>query len=131
MNDENLIELTASIAAAHVSNNTVSISDMPLLISNIHGALMGLGPKAEPETPVIQPAVNPKKSIRPEGLISLIDGRPYKLLRRHLAAHGHTPESYRETYGLPRDYPMVAANYSDQRRDLAVSHGLGRHRENA
>lgn len=123
-----LVGLTADIACAHLSNNSVAISDVPRLIESIHAALAGLGGPAVPEVAAAVPAVDPKKSIKPEHLISLIDGRPYKMLRRHLATNGLTPDEYREKYGLPASYPMVSANYAATRRDLALKTGLGRHR---
>ena len=122
-----LITLTADIVAAHVSNNNLATSEVPALIQSIYGALSGLGAPVEPPA-VEKPkgAVGLRASIKPDHLISMIDGKPYKMLRRHISGHGHTPESYRETYGLPRNYPMVAANYAESRRTLAKAIGLGR-----
>ena len=125
MESEDMALLTAQVAAAFVGHNTVAISDLPRVITDIHGALMGLGGPATPAAPVYEPAVPPSRSIKPDHLISLIDGRPYKMLRRHLAHHGLTPEQYIERYGLKKDYPMTAPNYSARRRDLAKEHGLG------
>lgn len=116
---------TAEIAAAFVANNPTAISDVARLITSIHQALTGVGQPAAPATPEFVPAIDPKKSIKPDHLISLIDGRPYKMLRRHLAIHGLTPEQYIERYGLRPDYPMTAATYSARRRDLAKQIGLG------
>jgi predicted transcriptional regulator len=97
------------------------------LIGNVYEALSGLGRAAEEPPPeAIKGAVSVRASIKPDYLVSLIDGRRYKALRRHLGCHGHTPESYRAAFGLPRDYPMVSANYSALRRDLARKIGLGR-----
>jgi predicted transcriptional regulator/transposase-like protein len=128
MADESvLVTLTADIVAAHVSNNSVAIGDLPNLISSIYGALGGLGEPqgpAEPEKP--KGAVSVRASVKPDHLVSMIDGRPYKMLKRHLSQNGYTPDSYREAFGLPRDYPMVAATYAEQRRALAKKIGLGR-----
>lgn len=121
-----LLDLTGQIVAAHVANNAVSISDVPTLIASTHAALAALGMAAAPIEPA-KPvgAVSIRASLKPEALISMIDGRPYKMLRRHLSNHGFTPESYRAAYGLPASYPMVAPAYSEQRRTLAKSIGLG------
>jgi predicted transcriptional regulator len=118
------IELTADIAAAYVSNNTVAASELPSLIKGIFGALANAdGPApAEPQ----QPAVSVKKSLTPDYLICLEDGRRFKSLRRHLRAKfGLTPEAYRAKWGLPKDYPMVAPAYSEARSNLAKRYGLG------
>ena len=123
---EQLITLTADIVAAHVSNNSVAVSDLPTLIANVHGALSGLG---QPEAPVEEKpkaAVSIRASVKPDHIISMIDGKPYKMLKRHLAQNGYTPQSYRETFDLPRDYPMTAPNYAAQRKELALKIGLGR-----
>jgi predicted transcriptional regulator len=122
-----LITLTADIVSAHVSNNNVPTGDVGALIQSVYGALTGLG--ATPAEPVAEKpkgAVSARASIKPDFLVSMIDGKPYKMLRRHISQHGYTPESYRETFGLPRDYPMVASNYAEQRRALAHKIGLGR-----
>lgn len=126
---ETLLTLTADIVAAHVGNNNVAVSAIPNLISQVHGALAGLGaPQAEaaPEKP--KGAVSVRASVKPDYLVSMIDGKKYKALRRHLTNNGYTPESYREAFGLPKDYPLVAANYAEQRRALAHKFGLGRKR---
>lgn len=125
IDSDQLTTLTADIAAAYVGNNPTAIGDMGRLITDIHSALTGLGAPAEPAKPEHIPAVDPKKSIKQDVLISLIDGRPYKMLRRHLANHGLTPEEYIERYGLKKDYPMTAPAYSARRRDLAKASGLG------
>jgi predicted transcriptional regulator len=125
--NQELITLTADIVSAHVSNNNVPTAEVAALIQSVFGALTGLG--AEPAEPVAEKpkgAVSLRSSIKAEHLVSMIDGKPYKMLRRHISQHGYTPESYRETFGLPRDYPMVAANYAEQRRALAHKIGLGR-----
>mgnify|MGYP003582788283 FL=1 len=125
-NAEALITLTADIVSAHVSNNTVAVSDLPALIQNVHGALSGLGEpvKAVEEKP--QPAVSVRSSIKPDYIICLEDGKKLKMLKRHLMTHYNmTPEQYRAKWGLAADYPMVAPNYAQQRRTLAKKIGLG------
>ncbi|WP_375459004.1 MucR family transcriptional regulator [uncultured Enterovirga sp.] len=125
----NLIELTADVVSAFVMHNAVQKSDIPDLIASVHTSLVSLGqqkPGPEAERPV--PAVSIKKSVSPDYLISLEDGRNYKSLKRHLSGRGLTPETYREKWGLPADYPMVAPNYAKQRSELAKSMGLGRQR---
>ncbi len=124
-----LVELTASVVSAYVSNNAVGSSALPELISSIHQALTAL--TSPPPPPVAErptPAVPIKKSVTPDYLISLEDGRRYKSLKRHLGGRGLTPDQYRTKWGLPHDYPMVAANYAKQRSELARSMGLGRKR---
>ena len=128
----NYIELAADIVSAFVSNNSVPAADLPALIGSVHAALQNVGnpaPKQEEAKPV--PAVPVKKSITPDYLISLEDGKQYKSLKRHLKTRGLTPEQYREKWGLPRDYPMVAANYAARRSELAKSMGLGQKRKGA
>ncbi|MES2986603.1 MAG: MucR family transcriptional regulator [Pseudomonadota bacterium] len=125
--NETLMTLTADIVAAHVGNNSVSVNDVPSVIANVYGALARLGApmeEAAPEKP--KGAVSIRASIKPDHLVSMIDGKSYKMLKRHLSLNGYTPESYRDTFGLPRDYPMVAAAYAETRRALAVRIGLGR-----
>jgi predicted transcriptional regulator len=124
---DSLIALTADIVSAHVSNNSVSTNDVGPLIQSVFAALQALGaPPPEPEVEKPKGAVSVRASVKPDHLISMIDGKPYKTLRRHLSRHGYTPESYRETFGLAGDYPMVAANYAEHRRALAHKIGLGR-----
>ncbi|AWN42644.1 MucR family transcriptional regulator [Methylobacterium durans] len=123
------IGLAADIVSAFVSNNPVSVAELPALISNVHRALNGLasGTSQAPVEEVEKPTPSQiKKSITPDALISFVDGRPYKTLKRHLAGHGLDPYSYRQRYGLPNDYPMVAASYAAQRSELAKAIGLGR-----
>jgi predicted transcriptional regulator len=123
---EMLVTLTADIVAAHVSNNSVAISDLALLINSVHNALSGLGgtPVVEAEKPV--PAVSIRASVKPDYIICLEDGKKLKMLRRHLmTAFGMTPDDYRAKWGLAADYPMVAPNYAEQRRTLAKEIGLG------
>ncbi|ARS27550.1 MucR family transcriptional regulator [Sphingomonas sp. KC8] len=127
-----LIELAADIVSAHLSNNMVAMSDVPMLIQSVHQALAaaasGVGsPSEEPSIEKPVAAVSVRKSISdPEQIISMIDGKPYKSLKRHITRHGYTPESYREAFGLPAGYPMVAPAYSERRRAVAKQLGLGR-----
>ncbi|MDQ0249338.1 MucR family transcriptional regulator [Sphingomonas sp. Sphisp140] len=124
--DETLVTLTADIVAAHVSNNSVAVSDLPTLIQNVHGALSGLGRTvAEPEVKQ-EPAVSIRASVKPDYIVCLEDGKKLKMLKRHLMTHYQmTPEQYRAKWNLPADYPMVAPNYAEQRRSLAKKIGLG------
>ncbi len=123
---ELLITLTSDIVAAHVSNNNVTVDDLPSLITNVFNALSGLGqPSAPVETPP-EPAVSVRSSIKPDYIICLEDGKKLKMLKRHLMTHYQmTPEDYRAKWNLPADYPMVAPNYAEQRRSLAKKIGLG------
>jgi predicted transcriptional regulator len=124
---ETLLTLTAVIVSAYVASNHVSIGDVAELIANVHGAMSRLGPVAdEPQPDALKGAVSVRASIKPDYLVSLIDGRRYKMLRGHLRRHGYTPESYRAAYGLPYDYPMVSPRYSELRRAVAHKIGLGR-----
>lgn len=124
---EMLVTLTADIVAAHVSNNSVAVSDLPLLIQNVHGALAGLSQPDEVATVKQEPAVSIRASIKPDYIVCLEDGKKLKMLKRHLMTHyGMTPEDYRAKWGLSADYPMVAPNYAEQRRSLAHKIGLGR-----
>jgi predicted transcriptional regulator len=123
---ETLITLTADIVSAHVSNNSVAVSDLPLLIGNVHSALSGLGTRAEEPAPRPEPAVSIRSSIKPDYIVCLEDGKKLKMLKRHLMTHyDMTPDDYRRKWGLPADYPMVAPNYAEQRRALAKKIGLG------
>ena len=124
---ETLITLTADIVSAHVSNNSVAVSDLPLLISNVHGALSGLGDAPEAPAPKLEPAVSIRSSIKPDYVVCLEDGKKLKMLKRHLMTHYNlTPDQYRQKWGLNADYPMVAPNYAASRSQLAKSIGLGR-----
>jgi predicted transcriptional regulator len=124
---EALVTLTADIVAAHVSNNSVAISDIPLVIRSVHDALAGLSSKAEPEPEPQQPAVSVRASVKPDYIVCLEDGQKLKMLRRHLMTNfGMTPDDYRAKWNLPKDYPMVAPNYAEKRRELAKQIGLGR-----
>jgi predicted transcriptional regulator len=124
---ELLITLTADIVAAHVSNNSVAVSDVSTLIGNVHAALAGLsGTAAAPEI-VLEPAVAVRNSVKRDYIVCLDDGKKLKMLKRHLMTHyGMTPDDYRAKWGLPADYPMVAPAYAEQRRELAKAIGLGR-----
>jgi predicted transcriptional regulator len=125
------VELTADIVSSYVTHNSVQSADLAGLIASVHAALQGLGTTKQPEAERPQPAVPIRKSVTPDFLISLEDGKPYKTLKRHLAKLGLTPEEYREKWGLPRDYPMVAANYAQRRSELAKGLGLGQSRRQA
>lgn len=134
MNEEDgvleLIDLTADIVSAYVSNNSVSASELPKLISEVHTALgRAHAGTVEVEIEPLKPAVNPKKSVFPDFIICLEDGKKFKSLKRHLRTHYElSPEDYREKWGLPSDYPMVAPNYAAARSQLAKKMGLGQQR---
>ena len=126
------IEVTGGIVAAYVSNNSVPASELPSLIQSVYEAVRGLTSggvlsavtsTAENDRPS---AAQIRKSVRPDGIVSFIDGKSYKTLKRHLTTQGFDPKSYRERYGLPADYPMVAAEYAERRSALARAIGLGR-----
>lgn len=124
---ETLITLTSDIVAAHVSNNDVSVDDVPALITNVFGALSGLGEHAEPTEERPEPAVSIRASVKPDYIVCLEDGKKLKMLKRYLRTnYDMTPEEYRARWNLPSDYPMVAPNYAEKRRDLAKKIGLGR-----
>ena len=130
MNNESpskeLLSLTTEIVAAHVSNNTVSLSDLPQLIEQVYRTLSNVGSEPQPTVERPQPAVPIKKSVTPEYIVCLEDGKKLKMLKRHLkTAYDMTPEEYRERWSLPPDYPMVAPNYAKQRSRLAKQIGLG------
>lgn len=125
-NAGDLLALTTEIVAAHVSNNSVSVADLPNLINQVYQSLstIGSGPAPVAERP--QPAVSVKKSVHPDYIVCLEDGKKLKMLKRHLkTAYDMTPEEYRERWGLAADYPMVAPNYAKQRSKLAKEIGLG------
>ncbi|GGG39689.1 MucR family transcriptional regulator [Chelatococcus composti] len=134
MNDNaasaNYIELAADIVSAYVSNNSVASSDLPALIGEVHGALMRVaGGAVEAPVEAPKPAVPIKKSVTPDFIICLEDGKKFKSLKRHLRTqYNMTPEQYREKWGLPADYPMVAPNYAKARSQLAKEMGLGQQR---
>jgi len=124
---EFLATLTADIVSAHVSNNSVSPTDLPGLIHSVYNSLAGLGgaPAVVEEKPV--PAVSIRSSIKPDYIVCLEDGKKLKMLKRHLMTHYNmTPDQYRARWNLPADYPMVAPNYAEKRRELAKKIGLGR-----
>lgn len=126
-NNAELLDLTTSIVAAYVSHNNVPAGELTALIANTHAALLRLG--SEPEPPAaapLVPAVPIRKSVTPDAIICLEDGKPFKSLKRHLSKFGLTPDQYRAKWGLPSDYPMVAPNYAEARSALAKSIGLGR-----
>ncbi|RYE43807.1 MAG: MucR family transcriptional regulator [Hyphomicrobiales bacterium] len=126
--ENDLIELSTEIVSAYVSHNSVSASDLPKLIADIHGALRSLQSNEVPVTvEELKPAVPVRKSVAPDFIICLEDGKKFKSLKRHLRTHYNlSPEEYREKWGLPADYPMVAPNYSATRSKLAKDNGLGR-----
>lgn len=124
-----LLQLTADIVAAHVSNNTVAVNDLPVLVRQVHGALSGLGATEEEAPAKRQPKVSPRAAIKPDSITCLVCGAKAKMLKRHLGtAHGLTPSQYRDEFGLRADYPMVAPNYAEQRSQLAKKIGLGTRR---
>jgi predicted transcriptional regulator len=126
LDNETLIDLTADIVAAHVSNNSVAVDRVADVIQNVFSALQRLGETVEPVAEKPTGAVSVRASVKPDYLLSMIDGKRYKMLKRHLSLNGYTPESYREAFNLPRDYPMVSAEYAEKRRGLALKIGLGR-----
>jgi predicted transcriptional regulator len=126
--NETLITLTSDIVAAHVSNNDVTVHDLPALITNVYGALAGLG-KAPPvvEEAPPKPAVSIRSSVKPDKITCLDCGMELKMLKRHLMTHHNmTPDQYRSRWNLGSDYPLVAPDYAEKRRDLAKKIGLGR-----
>lgn len=125
-NPEALLELTADIVSAHVSNNRVDVGQLPDLIASVYASLSSLGTPAEPEPEKREPAVTVRASIKPDHLVCLVCGTKNKMLKRHLStAHHMTPGEYREAFDLRSDYPMVAAEYAETRRELAKKIGLG------
>ena len=123
---KDLLSLTTEIVAAHVSNNTVALGDLPQLINQIYNSLANIG--TAPAAPAVrpQPAVSIKKSVQPDYIVCLEDGKKLKMLKRHLkTAYNMSPEAYRERWKLSSDYPMVAPNYARQRSRLAKEIGLG------
>ena len=125
-NTGDLLALTTEIVAAHVSNNTVAVGDLAQLINQVYHSLANIGTAPATAAARPQPAVSIKKSIQPDFLVCLEDGKKLKMLKRHLkTAYNMTPETYRERWGLASDYPMVAPNYARQRSRLAKEIGLG------
>lgn len=124
---EEVLELTADIVSSHVANNPVSLEELPLLIERVYQTLTDLKKLHSSHADRPKPAVPVKKSITPDHLICLEDGKKLKMLKRHLKSqYNMTPDEYRERWGLGPDYPMVAPNYADQRRHLAKKIGLGK-----
>jgi predicted transcriptional regulator len=127
-----LIDLAGDIVSAFVSNNSVPLAELPALIRNVHAALGGLvagtaQATVQPAETVEKPtAAQIKKSVTPDGIVSFVDGKTYKTLKRHLTTNGFDAQSYRQRFGLPADYPMVASSYAARRSALAKSIGLGR-----
>ncbi|MGB3539646.1 MAG: MucR family transcriptional regulator [Mesorhizobium sp.] len=130
-NSDMLIELTADVVAAYVSNNPVPVGELPSLIADVHAALGRVGSTSEqPPVDKQKPAVNPKRSVHDDYIVCLEDGKKFKSLKRHLMTHyGLTPDQYREKWGLEATYPMVAPNYASARSALAKKMGLGRKRK--
>jgi predicted transcriptional regulator len=126
-NNEALLGLTADIVSSHVANNNVATSDLPALIANVFSALNGLNSSAPAQQPEQEPAVSIRSSIKPDYIVCLEDGKKLKMLKRHLMTrYQMTPSDYRAKWKLPADYPMVAPNYAERRRSLALKIGLGR-----
>lgn len=127
-NNNDAVGLSADIVAAYVSNNSVPMSELPSLIAAIHNSLLGLGKgTAAPAPEKLVPAVPIRKSITPDAIICLEDGRAFKSLKRHLnSKYNLTPDQYRTKWNLPADYPMVAPNYAETRSKMAKAIGLGR-----
>ncbi|WP_276592573.1 MULTISPECIES: MucR family transcriptional regulator [unclassified Methylobacterium] len=123
--------MTGEIVAAYISNNPVPVAELPQLIQNVHNAISGLASGSAPAAPASAAEVGKptpaqiRKSVRDDGITSFIDGKTYKTLKRHLTSQGLDPRSYRERFGLPADYPMVAPSYAAQRSALAKAIGLG------
>jgi predicted transcriptional regulator len=128
--EDSLLTLTADIVAAHVSNNSVAVNDLPNLIQNVHAALSGISGSASAPEAKPEPKVSVRSSVKPDFIVCLEDGKRLKMLKRHLMTHYNlTPDQYRQKWGLSSDYPMVAPNYAEQRRTLAKSIGLGTKRK--
>jgi predicted transcriptional regulator len=124
--EDMLLTLTADIVAAHVSNNSVAVNDLPNLIQNVHSALSAISASRGAPEVKLEPKVPIRTSVKPDYIVCLEDGKRLKMLKRHLMTHyGLTPDQYRQKWGLSSDYPMVAPNYAEQRRTLAKSIGLG------
>jgi predicted transcriptional regulator len=125
---QELVELTSEIVSAYVANNKIPPAELPEVIASVHTALRKLDEKKQPEPEKPAPLMPIKKTITPDYLVSLEDGRRYKSLKRHLSGRGLSPQEYRDKWGLPKDYPMVAPNYAKQRSELAKALGLGQQR---
>jgi predicted transcriptional regulator len=130
--DADVIGLAADIVGAYVSKNNVQASELPGLIASVHASLSGLGrPAAVPEEDHKVTSAQIRKSVTPDHITSFLDGKPYRSLKRHLTSQGMTPAEYRQKFGLPHDYPMVAATYAAARSEMAKSLGLGQRRRDA
>ena len=124
---ETLITLTSDIVAAHVANNNVEVADVPTLIETVYAALAGLGGEKVQDEERPEPAVSVRSSVKPDYIVCLEDGKKLKMLKRYLRTnYDMSPEEYRQRWDLPSDYPMVAPNYAEKRRELAKQIGLGR-----
>ena len=124
--EDTLLTLTADIVAAHVSNNSVAVNDLPNLIQNVHSALSGISDRAAAPEAKPEPKVSIRSSVKPDAIACLECGKRQKMLKRHLMTnHQMSPADYRQKWSLSPDYPMVAPNYAEQRRTLAKSIGLG------
>jgi predicted transcriptional regulator len=125
----NFVQLASDLVSAYVSNNSLPASELPSLIESVHAALAKLAAgivEALPEATHEKPSsAQIRRSVMPDGIVSFLDGKSYKTLKRHLTGHGFDPHTYRQRFGLPADYPMVAPNYAAQRSALAKSIGLG------
>jgi predicted transcriptional regulator len=125
-----LLELTADIVAAHVANNNVAVGDVAGLVQRVHEALAALGTREEKPEAEAKPAVSIRSSVKPDHLVCLVCGSRQKTLRRHIGvAHGLTPQEYRSRFNLAANYPMVAPDYTNRRREIAHALGLGRNRK--
>ena len=130
MSDNDLINITADIVSAHVSNNNVLAADVPTLIQTVYAALEKVSEPAPAEAPKAEPAVSIRASVKHDHIVCLEDGKKLKMLKRYLRTnYNMTPQEYRTKWGLPRDYPMVAPAYAEQRKELAKKIGLGRKRQ--
>ena len=128
--EDTLLALTADIVAAHVSNNSVAVNDLPNLIQNVHAALSTISDNRSAPEVKLEPKVPIRSSVKPDYIVCLEDGKRLKMLKRHLMTHYQmTPDQYRQKWGLNADYPMVAPNYAEQRRALAKKIGLGTKRK--
>jgi predicted transcriptional regulator len=128
LKSDDILKLATEIVAAYVSNNPIPVSEVPAMIKSVHSTLGGLGSALPGETPTAQkPAIPVKRSVNPDYIVCLEDGKKLKMLKRYLRSnYGMTPEEYRAKWGLPADYPMVAPNYAAQRSEFAKKIGLGR-----
>lgn len=127
-NTTDLIALTAEVVSAYVANNALQPSDLPGLIASVHEALRAAAEPPAPAAELLVPIVPIKKTVTPDAIISLEDGKPYKSLKRHLTSRGLTPDEYRRKWSLPHDYPMTSEKYKAERSQIAKASGLGRAR---